>query len=106
MAELSRGQINELVAGFAARNPSYREALLRDPRRVIEKQFNMHLPDGLTVKAVAETSDTVYVVVPFVPKTGQELSDDALELVAGGFKDNNCNNARGGINTHVEVKLV
>jgi len=40
---------------------------------------------------------------PF-PAQGAELSD-ALEMVAGGFKDNNGHNARGGINTHVEVKL-
>lgn len=106
MAEISRGEVQDLLTKFATNDPKYRAALLRDPKMVLEKQLNTTLPASMTVKAVEESADTVYVVVPFVPKAGQELSDNALEMVAGGFKDNNCNSAKGGINTHVEVKLV
>lgn len=106
MAEISRGEVQDLLTKFSTNDPKYRAALLRDPKMVLEKQLNTTLPKSMTVKAVEETADTVYVVVPFVPKAGQELSDNALEMVAGGFKDNNCNSAKGGINTHVEVKLV
>ena len=102
---LSRGQVHDLLFQFATENPRYHEALLRDPRDILERQLNTKLPDNLEVRALEETADTIYIVVPFVPKSGQELSDHALEMVAGGFKDNNCNSARGGINTHVEVKL-
>ena len=106
MAEISRGEVQDLLIKFATNDPKYRAALLKDPKMILEKQLNTTLPSSMTVKAVEETADTVYVVVPFVPKSGQELSDNALEMVAGGFKDNNCNSAKGGINTHVEVKLV
>ena len=105
MAGISRGEIQDLLSKFATNNPKYREALIKDPRSILEKQFNTSLPSGMHVKAVEETADTIYVVVPYIPAQGAELSDNALEMVAGGFKDNNCNNARGGINTHVEVKL-
>lgn len=105
MAGISRGEIQDLLSKFATDNPKYRAALMSDPKSILEKQFNTTLPAGVTVKAVQETADTIYVVVPYVPAQGAELSDNALEMVAGGFKDNNCNNARGGINTHVEVKL-
>ena len=105
MAGISRGEIQDLLTKYASNNPQYRDALLKDPKSIVEKQFNTTLPAGISVKAVVETADTIYVVVPYIPAQGAELSDNALEMVAGGFKDNNCNNARGGINTHVEVKL-
>jgi Nitrile hydratase, alpha chain len=106
MAEITRGAVQDLLTKFSTNDPKYRAALLKDPKMVLEKQLNTTLPKSMHVKAVEETADTVYVVVPFVPKSGQQLSDNALEMVAGGFKDNNCNSAAGGINTHVEVKLV
>ncbi len=106
MADISRGEIQDLLGKFATNDPKYRAALLKDPKMVLEKQINKTLPSSMKVKAVEETADTIYVVVPFVAKPGQELSDTALEQVAGGFLDHNCNAARGGINTHVEIKLV
>jgi hypothetical protein len=106
MPEISRGEVQDLLGKFAIANPKYREALLKNPKDILEKQLNTQLPKGVNVKAVEETADTMYVVVPFIPKTGQELSDNALEMVAGGFLDNNCNEARGGICTSVSIKLI
>src|SRR5262245_28230971 len=106
MADISRGEIQDLLGKFSTGDPKYRQALLKDPKGILEKQLNTTLPANMKVKAVEETADTIYVVVPFAPKAGQELSDSALEMVAGGFLDHNCNRAQGGINTHVEIKLV
>ena len=106
MPDISRGEIQDLLGKFATHDAKYRAALLRDPKAVFEKQLNTTLPASMKVKAVEETADTLYVVVPFVAKPGQELSDTALEQVAGGFLDHNCNDAKGGINTHVEIKLI
>ncbi|HTY42343.1 MAG TPA: NHLP leader peptide family RiPP precursor [Thermoanaerobaculia bacterium] len=103
---MSRGEVQDLLTKFATSNPKYRDALLKDPKGILEKQLNTTLPAGVKIKAVEETGDTLYVVVPFVPKKGEELSENALEMVAGGFMDNNCNEARGGICTSVSVKLV
>ncbi|HVO52399.1 MAG TPA: NHLP leader peptide family RiPP precursor [Thermoanaerobaculia bacterium] len=105
MAEISRGEMQDLLTKFAVNSPKYRDALLRNPKDILEKQFNKQLPATLKVKAVEDTADTVYVVVPFVPKSGQELSDSSLESVAGGFKDNNCSSAKGGVNTFVQLNL-
>jgi hypothetical protein len=73
------------VAKFAVENPKYRSALLKDPKSIIEKQLNMSL-GKVNLKAVAETADTAYVVVPHVAGEG-ELSDADLEKVAGGKQD-------------------
>jgi hypothetical protein len=102
---VSRGQIQDLVAKFAAENPKYREALIADPKAVIEKQLNVSL-GGVAVKALVETNDTAFVVIPHVPAEG-ELSDSDLEKVAGGFLDKNaeCNNSPGAMNTFVQINL-
>ncbi len=83
---MTRGQLHDLLARFAVENPKYREALIKDPKTVLEKQLNQSLGKK-QVKAVVETPDTMYVVVPYVAKEG-ELSDSDLENVAGGFLDN------------------
>jgi hypothetical protein len=85
MAKMTRGEVQDLLAKFAIDNPKYRAALIADPKSVIERQLNTSL-GSVQVKAIAETADTVYVVVPHVPAAG-ELSDADLETVAGGFKD-------------------
>jgi hypothetical protein len=89
MAEVSqkmtRGEVQDLLAKFAINNPRYREALMKDPKSVVERQLNTSL-GNVKVKAVVETADTVYVVVPHVASEG-ELSDSDLEKVAGGKND-------------------
>jgi hypothetical protein len=86
MAEkMTRGQIQDLVGKFAAENPKYRAALLNNPKTTIEKQLNTQL-GAVTVKAVADTADTIHVIVPHVAGEG-ELSDADLERVAGGKQD-------------------
>ena len=86
MAEqLTRGEIQDLLTKFSKSNPNYRDALLKNPKLVLEGQMGGKLPDGFFVKAVEETPNTIYVVVPYVPRAGAELSDDELESVAGGL---------------------
>ena len=83
---LSRGQAQDMVSKFAAENPKYREQLVKDPKSVLEKQFGKTLPKNVQVKAVQESADVLYVIVPHVAKEG-ELHDADLEKVAGGFAD-------------------
>ena len=100
---LSRGEIQDLLFKFSRHTPSYRAALLKNPKAVLEGQLGTKIPDSIHVKAVEETADTMYVVVPFVPQAGAELSDSALEMVAGGKGDSyDCHEAKGGQNTRVE----
>ena len=82
---MTRGEVQDLVGKFAADNPKYRDALLTDPKGVIEKQLNTTL-GNVNVKAVADTADTVHVVIPYAAPEG-ELSDADLEKVAGGKQD-------------------
>ena len=105
-ASLTRGEIQDLLSKFARNTPSYRAALIKNPKAVLEGQLGSKIPDSIHVKAVEETADTMYVVVPFVPQAGAELSDSALEMVAGGKGESSdtydCHAAIGGQNTRVE----
>ena len=105
---MSRGEVQDLVAKFATENPKYREALTKDPKGIIEKQLNTSL-GNIQVKALVETADTTYVVVPYVAVEG-ELSDADLEKVAGGKGDGDISAlcltvGVGGGNTVTQINL-
>jgi hypothetical protein len=110
MADVTRGEIVDILTGFAANNPEYRAALLENPKEMLGRQLGRELPDWLNVKAVEETADTIYVVVPHVPQEGEELADGDLEQIAGGKSDDSdssstsytCNDTTG-VATRVEV---
>src|SRR5207237_8020491 len=76
MAEkMTRGQIQDLVGKFASENPKYRAALLSNPKGTIEKQLNTQL-GAMTVKAVADTADTLPVVTPYAAAEGALSAPD------------------------------
>ncbi len=84
---LTRGEVNDLIAGFATKNPEYRKALLEKPREVVGAQLGTSVPPSVEVKIIEEKPNEFYIVLPHVAKSGEELSDADLEQVAGGFKD-------------------
>jgi len=108
MAEVTRGEINDIISGFAGKNAEYREAVLADPKKVLAHQMGQKLPDFLNVKVVEETADTIYLVLPH--QAGEELSDADLEMVAGGKEDEGGGNTyecqvygAGNMGTHNEI---
>jgi hypothetical protein len=107
VSEITRGELQDLLIKFSQESPKYREALVKNPKLVLSKQLGTQIPDWLTVKAVQDTADTMHVIVPYVPREGEELSDTALEQVAGGKDDDknntyNCNEAQG-VATRVNI---
>lgn len=102
---LTRGEVNDLIAGFASKNPEYRKALLAKPREVVGAQLGTTIPPSVQVKVVEEKPNEFYIVIPHVAKEGEELSDADLEQVAGGFKDTyKCEIKAGlGMGTRVEI---
>jgi hypothetical protein len=77
--------MQDLLSTFAAENPANRQALISNPKAVIEQQLGGSVGDG-EVKVVVETADTIYVVVPYVTADGQ-LSDGELGDLSGGTGD-------------------
>jgi len=101
---LTRGEVNDLIAGFAAKNPEYRKALLAKPREVVGAQLGTSISPSVEVKVIEEKPNEFYVIIPHVAKEGQELSDADLEQVAGGFLDSyKCSVQQLGFGTKVEI---
>ena len=68
----------------------FRHRLLENPRLVVEEELGTRLPGGVEVRAVEETAETIYLVLPSAgasPGEGGELSDETLESVAGGWSE-------------------
>ena len=67
---------------------SFRQRLLADPKATVEQELGTPLPEGVEVRALEETADTIYLVLPSASPLGGEggeLSDLELESVAGGW---------------------
>ena len=111
MADVTRGEINDIIAGFANKSAEYKDRLLQDPKKVLGAQMNQELPDWLSVKVVQETADTIYLVLPHNPQEGDELSDADLEMVAGGKDEDKhntytCNDSQGvATRNHFEASV-
>lgn len=86
----TRGQLFDTIAEQASKNPKYRAELLKDPRGLMAKQLGTTIPASTKIEVLQESPTTYYVVLPYVPKEGQELGDEDLEKVAGGFMDKTC----------------
>ncbi len=102
--EMSRGEMQDLLAKFSAENEDYRKALMNNAKAVVEKQFQLSVPEGTTINVLEDTADTIHVVLP-VNQAGGELSDSDLEAVAGGgVKMDDATCSSGMLNTVIAVE--
>ncbi|MGF1470889.1 MAG: NHLP leader peptide family RiPP precursor [Rubrobacteraceae bacterium] len=68
-----------------------RQRLLSEPKATIEQELGTSLPEEVEIRAVEETQDTVYLVLPPKPQStpkNSELSEMELETMAGGWTGN------------------
>ena len=72
-------QLSPLVARCWA-DPAFKARLLADPAAVLQAE-GLPLPAGMRLEVVEDTPQRVHWVLPARPT---DLSDDALEQVAGG----------------------
>ncbi len=82
-AEMERRLVEKSLADDA-----FRQKLLADPRTALEEELGTRLPEGIEIRAVEETAETIYLILPSAsPLEGEggELSDQELEAVAGGW---------------------
>lgn len=90
---VTRGQLLDKVIEQAETSPEYYDQLMKDPRGLMSRQLGTAIPATVDIKVLEEDADTYYVVLPYKPKEGAELSDSDLEKVAGGFLDKTCKNS-------------
>lgn len=68
----------------AWKDEALKQELISNPKAVYARELGQQLPENLTIRVLEETADTIYLVLPKSPQVSEELSDKALEAVAGG----------------------
>ncbi len=72
----------------AMKDEEFRQALVRDPKAVFAREFDITMPEHIHVQVLEERPGTAYLVLPqAVASVGAELSDAELESVAGGWSE-------------------
>jgi hypothetical protein len=79
-AERATKAFGEVIAEAWA-DPGFKARLIAEPRTVLA-EHGVDLPANVEIRAVENTDNVVYLALP--PKPKEELSDEALEAVAGG----------------------
>ena len=89
MSEASdRAEMERRLVETSLQDEAFRERLLEDPKAAVEQELGTQLPEEVRVEVMEETADTAYLVLPFRSTESQEtdeLSDQELEAVAGGW---------------------
>ena len=70
----------------AWRDEKFRQSLLKNPKLAIEKEFNIKVPEDMTISVHEESDNSLHLIVPSLPPhfTTEDLSDDELKEVIGG----------------------
>ena len=83
----ARAEVERRIIERSLEDESFRQRLLEDPKAAVEEEFGTRLPEGIRVRVVEESAQTIYLVLPSGSPVegGGELSDQELESVAGGY---------------------
>jgi hypothetical protein len=82
----SRAEMERRLMKRSLEDQAFRQRLLDDPKGTMEQELGSRLPESVEVRAVEETPEIIYLVLPSASPLGEgvELSDQDLEQVAGG----------------------
>jgi hypothetical protein len=82
----ARYEIERKLIQRSLEDEGFRQRLLADPHAALEEELGARLPKEVEVRAVEETPDTIYLVLPSASQVGEggELSEEEIESVAGG----------------------
>lgn len=81
---MTQETIQEQVMARAMKDASFRQALLNNPRAVLAREYNVHLPEHVTVRMLEEAPNTLTLVLPSREEAVLELTDADLQAASGG----------------------
>lgn len=85
----TRAEVDALVRERLNSDSEFRAALLADPRAALSALLGLDLPGAVSVEVHEESLAHVHLVIPAADGDG-EISEDELEMVAGGACWTNC----------------
>lgn len=84
--QLSKGQIENIIRERLIKDAKFHRKLMENPKEVLSELLKRNLPGKLKVKVIEEALNVIYLTLPPSKiESGQELSDEMLENIAGGI---------------------
>lgn len=84
----TRFEFEQKLIQQAWENETFKQELLSNPKAVYARESGEELPKDIEIEVLQETANKVYLILPTNPVTANtsegELSEEALEAVAGG----------------------
>ena len=77
--------LHDQIMERAMKDPTFRQAMLTDPRAALARAFNVQLAEQVTIRVIEEAPNTLTIVLPAALPAVQELSDADLQAAAGGI---------------------
>jgi nitrile hydratase alpha subunit len=89
---ISRAEIERTLVQRSMEDEDFRQTLLDDPKAAVEQELGTQLPEGVEVRVVEESGQSIYLVLPVrsADLPPSELSDQDLDAVAGGDTGATC----------------
>jgi len=84
---MTRADFEAQLVAKAWQDENFKRELISNPKAVFERELGQKAPEGIEVTVVEETPTHMYMVLPVKPSAvedSEELSEEALEAVAGG----------------------
>lgn len=85
----TRFEFEQKLIGQSWKDEAFKQELLSNPKAIYARESGEELPNDLDIEVVQETANKVYLVLPNNPTSAitdeKELSEEALEAVAGGI---------------------
>ncbi|HEY7124205.1 MAG TPA: NHLP leader peptide family RiPP precursor [Ktedonobacterales bacterium] len=78
------GTVQEQVLERAVKDESFRQEVLNNPRAVLAREYNVHIPETVSIRVVEDAANTLTIALPPKQESLQELSDAELGAAAGG----------------------
>ncbi|MEY2833407.1 MAG: hypothetical protein RLZZ574_2666, partial [Cyanobacteriota bacterium] len=83
----TRNELEARVIAKAWQDETFKQELLSNPKAIFSEELGQSLPDEVEIRIIEENPTTLYLILPMKPMVadGEELSEEQLQAVAGGF---------------------
>jgi hypothetical protein len=83
----TRQEFESQLAIKSWQDEAFKQELISNPKAVYARELGREIPENVNIQVLEENANTLYVVIPRSPANAPvsgELSEEALEAVAGG----------------------